>query len=155
MASPEDRKPSFVKRASDELGLTAVYDTTADVKILCAQRCVRLFAYGASTLILVTYLEALGISKTQIGLFMTLTLAGDICISFFLTIFADALGRKAILLLGSLLVAVSGITFATSGNYWVLLLAAIVGVISPRQVILALPFPFFFLTPVVSSDGSS
>lgn len=134
MASSDGRSTGFMDRVLGELGLTSVYNSAADVKILFLQRFVRLFAYGASTLILVTYLEALGISKTQIGLFMTLTLAGDICISFFLTIFADGLGRRATLILGALLMTASGVVFAISGNYWVLLLAAIVGVISPRQV---------------------
>ncbi|KAK9802099.1 hypothetical protein AB5N19_07907 [Seiridium cardinale] len=95
MASGIAEPASLLSRVSEELGLTALYNTSLDVKLLCLQRFVRLFAYGASTLILVAYLETLGISKTQIGLFMTLTLAGDLCISFFLTLFADALGRKA------------------------------------------------------------
>lgn len=129
-----ERATGFFSRVFEELGLASLYHSHIDIKLLCLQRLVRLFAYGASTLILVTYLEALNITKTQIGLFMTLTLAGDICISFFLTIFADGLGRKATLVLGSLLMAASGIVFATSGNYWQLLLAAIFGVISPRQV---------------------
>ncbi|KAH8666621.1 major facilitator superfamily domain-containing protein [Xylariales sp. PMI_506] len=130
MAS-EERSPRLVSRVWEELGMASVYHAPSDVKLLCLQRFIRLFAYGASTIILVVYLEALGISKTQIGLFMTLTLAGDICISFFLTIFADGLGRKAILAVGALLMTASGIVFATSGNYWILLVAAIVGVISP------------------------
>ncbi|MCQ6513169.1 hypothetical protein NPN18_25725, partial [Vibrio parahaemolyticus] len=54
-----------------ELGLVSLYNCKRDVKLLCLQRFVRLFAYGSSTLILVSYLEALGISKTRIGLFMT------------------------------------------------------------------------------------
>ncbi|KAJ3474777.1 hypothetical protein NLG97_g9700 [Lecanicillium saksenae] len=62
---------------------------------------------------------------------MTLTLVGDVVISFFLTLFADKLGRKAILSLGAVLMAGSGIVFALFSNYWVLLLAAILGVISP------------------------
>jgi MFS family permease len=122
-------------RALAELGLLSLYRSSLDVKLLCLQRFVRLFAYGASTLILVAYLEALDISKTQIGLFMTLTLAGDICISFFLTLFADALGRKAILILGAVLMTISGVIFSTVGNYWVLLVAAIIGVISPRKAV--------------------
>lgn len=116
----------------EELGLVSLYSSSFDVKLLCLQRFVRLFAYGISTLVLVAYLEVLGATKTEIGLFMTLTLVGDVCISFLLTLFADALGRKAILALGSILVVASGLVFATSGNYWVLLVAAIVGVISPR-----------------------
>lgn len=62
---------------------------------------------------------------------MTLTLIGDTIISFFLTLFADALGRKATLALGAALMAGSGAIFALFGNYWVLLAAAIFGVISP------------------------
>ena len=88
-------------------------------------------------MILVSYLDELGISKTEIGLFMTLTLCGDVIISFILTMFADALGRKAILALGATLMAGSGVIFALFGNYWILLLAAIFGVISPRYDMLS------------------
>jgi predicted MFS family arabinose efflux permease len=122
----------YLVKVLEELGLVSLYSSTIDTKLLCIQRFVRLFAYGASTLILVAYLSALGISETRIGLFMTLTLVGDVCISFLLTLFADALGRKAILALGAALMVVAGTMFALFGNYWVLLAAAIVGVISPR-----------------------
>lgn len=115
----------------DEFGLVSLWRSTIDTKLLCIQRFVRLFAYGGSTLILVAYFTELGITKAKSGLFMTLTLVGDTLISFLLTLFADALGRKAILALGASLMALSGVVFALSGNYWILLLAAIVGVISP------------------------
>ena len=85
-------------------------------------------------MILVAYLTALEISQIRSGLFMTLTLIGDTIISFILTLFADALGRKATLALGAALMTGSGIIFALFGNYWVLLAAAIFGVISPRLV---------------------
>lgn len=112
-----------------------MYQSTRDVKFLCAQRFVRLFAYGGSTLILAAYLSALGVTEDRIGLFMTLTLVGDVGISFVLTLFADAMGRKAVLALGSVLMVGSGLVFALSGNFWVLLAAAILGVISPRYVV--------------------
>lgn len=115
-----------------EFGLVSLYHSRSDVKILCLQRFVRLFSYGGSTLVLVSYLETLGISKTRIGLFMTLSIAGDVCISFFLTLFADSIGRKAVLALGAVLMAGSGIIFALFEDYYVLLTAAILGVISPR-----------------------
>ncbi|KAH8887518.1 MFS general substrate transporter [Thozetella sp. PMI_491] len=117
--------------ALEELGLVSLYQSPADVKLLFAQRFLRLFAYGSSTLVLVTYLEALDIGKTEIGLFMTLTLAGDVVISFILTTFADAAGRKATLALGAILMMASGIVFAMFKNYWVLLGAAVLGVITP------------------------
>ena len=115
-----------------ELGLLSLWRSSLDVKLLCAQRFVRLFAYGGSTLILASYLSSLGISDAHIGLFMTLTLVGDVVISFFLTLFADAMGRKAVLLLGSTLMVGSGVIFALFDNFWILLAAAVLGVISPR-----------------------
>ena len=68
------------------------------------------------------------------GLFMTLTLVGDLVGSAILTIFADRLGRRKVLCVGSLLMALSGVVFATSSNYAFLLASAMVGVISPRWV---------------------
>lgn len=121
----------YVGRCLSETGILTVYHSHSDTKLLIIQRFVRLFAYGASTLILAAYLSSLNISETWIGLFMTLTLAGDVIIGFLLTIVADNLGRRRILALGALLMTVSGIAFALSGNYWVLLIAAIIGVISP------------------------
>lgn len=115
-----------------ELGLLSLWKSSLDVKLLCAQRFVRLFAYGGSTLILASYLSSLGISDARIGLFMTLTLVGDVVISFFLTLFADTMGRKAVLLLGSVLMVGSGVIFALFDNFWILLAAAVLGVISPR-----------------------
>lgn len=135
LASMDDPPPKPVKylsRVLEELGLVSMYKSPLDTKLLCLQRFVRLFAYGASTLILVAYLAALGHGESRIGLFMALTLGGDTIISFFLTLIADGLGRKAILALGALLMAASGVVFGLSGNYWVLLAAAIFGVISPR-----------------------
>ncbi|KAB8349787.1 hypothetical protein FH972_023801 [Carpinus fangiana] len=131
MDEPELLTPSRVTRVFKEIGLHSLYHSPADTKLLCFQRFVRLLAYGGATLILVPYLKLLGINETKIGLFMTLTLVGDILISFFLTMFADRLGRRAVVAVGALLMSGSGIAFALSGNYVVLLLAAIFGVISP------------------------
>ncbi|TWU71099.1 hypothetical protein ED733_000563 [Metarhizium rileyi] len=118
-------------RLARELGLATVASCPADVHVLMLQRFTRLFAYGASTLILVSYLESLGHDRTQSGLFMTLTLVGDIVISFLLTLTADAIGRRTTLAVGAVLMALSGLVFALFRNYWVLLAAAVVGVVSP------------------------
>lgn len=115
----------------DELGLRTLYSCPCDIKLLCIQRFIRLAAYGASTLILVSFLQSLGHSRTQSGLFMTLTLIGDVCISFVLTLFADSLGRKLVLAAGATLMTFSGLVFFFFENYWVLLAAAVFGVISP------------------------
>jgi predicted MFS family arabinose efflux permease len=127
----DSTRPHAVHKVLEELGLVSLYQSTKDIKILCVQRFIRLFAYGASTLVLVAFLRELSISTTRVGLFMTLTLSGDIVVSFLLALFADGVGRRAVLALGAILMTASGIVFATSSNYWVLLAAAILGVISP------------------------
>jgi MFS family permease len=155
MADFEDsRQPTWVKpivRVLDELGLVTLYRSPLDTKLLIIQRCVRLFAYGASTLILVSYLSALGISDTRIGLFMTLTLVGDVIISFVLTLITDAIGRRFMLGLGAILMTASGIIFAIFGNYWVLLAAAIFGIITPSGNEIG-PFKVLF---IISSKCSN
>lgn len=115
-----------------ELGIGSVWTSSRDTKYLFLQRFIRLFAYGASTLVLVLYLSSLNVSDGRIGLFMTLTLLGDVIISLLLTLFADGLGRRKVLVAGALLMSLSGVVFALSGNFWILVLASIVGVISPR-----------------------
>lgn len=123
---------SYLVTFLEELGLVSLYGSCRNTKLLCMQRFVRMFAYGAVTIILVAYLNELGISTGRIGLFMSLTLVGDTMISLVLTLFADGLGRRAILAIGSLLMTAAGAAFAVFSNYWVLLAAAIIGVISPR-----------------------
>ncbi|OAL43047.1 MFS general substrate transporter [Pyrenochaeta sp. DS3sAY3a] len=112
-------------------GVSTVLKSTRDVKILFAQRFVRLFAYGATFLILVHFLASLGISDKLAGLFMTLTMLGDAVISFVLVLITDRVGRRKILALGAILMVSSGVIFSLSSTYWILVLASVVGVISP------------------------
>ncbi|KZO96861.1 MFS general substrate transporter [Calocera viscosa TUFC12733] len=123
--------PTLLKSVLAAVGLDALQTATWDIHLIFLQRAVRLFAYGASTLILALMFSALGFSDTQIGIFMTLTLLGDVLISLVLTLVADKVGRRRILVAGALLMMASGVVFALSGSFVVLLIAAIVGVISP------------------------
>ncbi|RYN78055.1 hypothetical protein AA0117_g4744 [Alternaria alternata] len=102
-----------------------------DVYIIILARYIRLFAYGSVALILALFFQEQGFSDEQIGLFMSLTLLGDVVVSLLLTLVADTLGRRRTLLLGAVSMAISGAVFATTSNYVALLLAAIIGVISP------------------------
>lgn len=69
-------------------------------------------------------------SDHQIGIFMTLTMMGDVFLGTFLTLVADKMGRRKVLLAGSFLMVLSGVVFAVFENFWILLLAAVAGVIS-------------------------
>jgi MFS family permease len=101
-----------------------------DIPILFTTRIIRLFCYGFLSVILALYLAETGLDEKQIGLLFTLTLAGDAGISLYLTTSADRFGRKRTLIIGSILMVVAGIVFILTKDI-VLLMAAIIGVISP------------------------
>ncbi|KAI1416497.1 MFS general substrate transporter [Hypoxylon sp. FL1857] len=113
-----------------EFGLAAIHETGLDAYLIILARTCRMFAYGTNALILAIFFSALEISDHQIGLFMTFTLLGDVILGTFLTLVADRVGRRKVLIGGSLLMILSGVVFALFENFWILLLAAIVGVIS-------------------------
>jgi MFS family permease len=102
-----------------------------DVILLFSARSVRLFAYGALSVILALYLHAVGLSGTDIGLLFTLTLIGDAGISIWITTTADRFGRKRMLLLGASLMIFAGVVYIFTGDFILLSIAAIIGVISP------------------------
>ena len=91
----------------------------------------RLFAYGALSVVLALYLHEAGLTGAQIGLLFTLTLAGDAGISLWITTTADRIGRKKMLLLGAGLMILAGVVFSLTGDPVLLMIAAIIGVISP------------------------
>ena len=102
-----------------------------DGVLLFVSRFTRLFAYGALSVILMFYLVSLGLSETQVGLLLTLTLAGDMAISLLLTTRADRIGRRRMLIVGAILMAGAGLAFASTKNLVFLIIAGTIGVISP------------------------
>jgi MFS family permease len=105
--------------------------TGTAVRLLFTTRVIRLFAYGFVSLILVLYLAEVGLDDRRIGLLLTMTLLGDTALSLALTTRADRMGRKRMLIAGAGLMLLGGAVFAATGNFWLLLLAGTVGVISP------------------------
>jgi MFS family permease len=102
-----------------------------NVILLFTARSIRLFAYGALSVVLALYLHEAGLSSADIGLLFTLTLAGDAGITLWITTTADRLGRKKMLLLGAGLMVMAGVMFSLTGNMILLMIAGIIGVISP------------------------
>jgi len=104
---------------------------STDGRILFSTRILRLFAYGSLSVILALYLGQLGLSEVNIGLLLTLTLLGDTAISLWITTNADRIGRRRMLVAGSVLMILAALLFAATRNFYLLLLAATIGVISP------------------------
>lgn len=102
-----------------------------DLILLFAARSLRMFAYGMLAVILALHLTNLGLDNSHIGLLFSFTLVGDTGISLFLTTHADRYGRKLTLIVGSALMFFASAVFASTGNFWLLVVAATVGVLSP------------------------
>lgn len=113
-----------------EFGIAAVRESGPDAWLIILSRSSRMLAYGINSLVIALFFSALNFTDLRIGLFMTLTLLGDVVLSFFTSLVADQLGRRRVLLGGAVLMVVAGAIFGIFENFWILLLAAIVGVIS-------------------------
>jgi MFS family permease len=94
-------------------------------------RGLRLFAFGALSIVLVLYLAERGLSEGRIGLLLTATLLGDTALSVWITTRADRLGRRKMLILGAAVMTVAGAIFAMTGDFVLLLVTATLGVLSP------------------------
>lgn len=111
--------------------IQALTTLSRDGWLLFATRMVRLFAYGFLAVVLGLYLAEVGLSDPQIGLVLSLTLLGDALISLPITIIADRVGRRRMLMIGAGLMIFAGLVFALTGNVALLTITAIIGVMSP------------------------
>jgi MFS family permease len=102
-----------------------------DIPLLFTTRILRMFGYGFLSVILALYLAQRGLSEGEIGLLLTLTLAGDAVITLWITTSADAFGRRRMLVVGAALMILSGVIFSLTGNFILLVVTAIIGVLSP------------------------
>lgn len=104
---------------------------TRNIVLLFAARSLRLFGYGFLSVVLGLYLSESGFTDVLMGVLFSLTLVGDAGISLLLTTTADRFGRKRTLVIGAFLMMAAGVVFILTSNPLLLILAAIVGVISP------------------------
>jgi MFS family permease len=120
----------LLSRVADFLGITSLNSVGRDAYIIITLRSLRMFTAGIPSLILALFFASLDFPDSRIGVFMTLTLLGDVMLSLLLTLVADKLGRRRILFMGSIMMAGSGVVFALSESFWILLIAAVFGIIS-------------------------
>ena len=102
-----------------------------DIPLLFTTRVIRMFGYGFLSVVLALYLAQRGLSEAEIGLLLTLTLAGDAAVTLWITTSADRMGRRRMLVFGAGLMIMAGVVFSLTGNFILLVVTAIIGVISP------------------------
>ncbi|MBW8485194.1 MFS transporter [Actinomadura parmotrematis] len=100
-------------------------------RLVVAARALRTFGYGTTSVLLAEMLTQDGDTPWQAGLLLAVAAAGSVAASLALGLFADAWGRRRVLMACGCLMAVAGVLFAVSESYPVLIAAAFVGTISP------------------------
>ena len=103
---------------------------SADGKKLLATRVLRTFAYGYLAVVLGLYLDQLGMSKVQIGLIFTAAIAGSALMTVLWSLVADRYGRRRTIQTMAMLMAVGGLLFAVTSDFWILVVGAFTGTIS-------------------------
>ncbi len=123
--------PDAASKAIDAGLVASLRGLDRDGRLLFTTRVLRMFGYGFLAIVLVLYLAGLGLDSLTIGLILTLTLVGDTLVSLWLTTHADRIGRRRVLIAGSLLMVGAGVVFVLASWVPLLILAATIGVISP------------------------
>jgi MFS family permease len=133
MTAPASAPPADPDHAAQiDAGLLAsLRGLDPNGRLLFLTRVLRMFAYGFLAVVLVLYLAGLGLDALTIGAILTLTLVGDTLVSLWLTTHADRIGRRRVLVAGSLLMTAAGLVFAVTSWVPLLIVAATIGVISP------------------------
>ena len=101
-----------------------------DGKLLLAARILRTFGYGFLSVIIAIYLRFLGFDDVHIGLLLGSTLVNSVVFTLFASFYADRIGRRKLLVIYASLMSVSGVIFAFTDNYYLLILAAFIGTIN-------------------------
>jgi MFS family permease len=98
-----------------------------DGKLIIAVRGLRTFAHSAASVLLAIYLDLQGFSLFEIGLFLTIGSAGAAFWALVAGLVGDTLGRRRLLTLMGLLMALMGVTLTASQSLPLLTVAAFLG----------------------------
>src|SRR5215471_8419569 len=104
---------------------------TADSRRLIRTRALRGFADGLVSILLPSYLTALGLSATQIGIILFGTLFGSALVTLWAGFAAHRLGCRRLLLGASVLMLATGLLFSYVRTLWPLFAVAFVGTLNP------------------------
>ena len=93
----------------------------------------RAFADGFVSVLLPVYLLELGFSELRVGAISTATLLGSAALTLLVGLVAYRLRRRSLLLGAAMLMAVTGVAFATVHAFWPLVLVAFLGTLNPSS----------------------
>lgn len=118
---PRGRRPWFPASA------------TADSSRLVATRALRGLADGAVSVLLPSYLSALGLGAAQIGIIVFGTLLGSALVTLWAGLAGQRIGRRRLLLGACGLMIATGLGLIYVRRFWLLFAVALVGTLNPSS----------------------
>ena len=101
-----------------------------DGKLIILSRGVSTFARGSIAVLLALYLDKLGFSLVQIGAFLSVGVAGSAFFAFVVSLIAEKVGRRRLLITFTLMSAAAGLALVFIDDFLLLMLVAFLGSIS-------------------------
>ena len=101
-----------------------------DGKIIILARSVRTFAQGSIAVLFAVYLDLLGFSLTQIGVFFSFGVAGAALFALLVSLIAEKLGRRRLMVALTLVTAVAAAVLVLTNDFVVLTAFAFLGTLS-------------------------
>ncbi|MEA2680369.1 MAG: hypothetical protein QOK03_2091 [Candidatus Binataceae bacterium] len=128
--------------------------TSADGKRLLATRALRGLADGAVSVLLPSYLTAIGFSSMRVGAIVFGTLLGSAALTLWVGLAAHRLGRRRVMLVACALMFATGVGFASVTAFWPLFVIAVIGTLNPSagDVSLFLPVEQAALAETVAAS---
>lgn len=114
---------------------------TPEARRLVFARTIRGFADGLVSVTLASYLDGLGYSGLQIGAIITATMLGSAAITLWIGLRGGATNPRTLLLLGTGLMALTGLGFAGFTQFWPLLVVGFAGTMNPSAADVSLFLP--------------
>jgi MFS family permease len=119
----------LLKQRMDAWTMTAK-QTSSSTLVYCA-RAVRDFGDGFVAVLLPVYLIAMGLGEFEVGIVSTLTLFGSTAMTLAIGFLGARFDQRILLIVASAMMVATGLAFAASSTYAVILLVAFLGTINP------------------------
>ena len=104
-----------------------------DGKLIIVSRGLCTFAQSTIAILLAIYLEKLGFSLIQIGAFLSAGVAGSAVFTFIVSLIAERVGRRRLLIVFTLMSAGAGLALVFIDDFLPLMFIAFIGSITARS----------------------
>jgi MFS family permease len=101
------------------------------INFICVAKAIRTFGFGCISVILALYLLDKGFSTAAVGAIFSATIIEDAVVTTLVSTMATRIGLRRVLLLASALVVICGAALASSSVPWIIVCAAVFGIVSP------------------------